>query len=56
MKIEEQLLKRSEKKCELCGSEDILSVYEVPPQTNNSMKNVFWYVGNVCRKLKRKKY
>lgn len=38
MKIEEQLLNRSEKKCELCGSEYNLSVYEVPPQTNNSVE------------------
>lgn len=36
MKLEEQLLKRSEHKCELCGSEDNLSVYEVPPQTQNT--------------------
>jgi len=36
MKLEEQLFKRSEHKCELCGSADILSIYEVPPQTQNT--------------------
>ncbi len=46
MKIEDQLLKRSEKKCELCASEDSLSVYEVPPQTNNSAEECVL----VCRK------
>jgi protein PhnA len=36
MKLEEQLFKRSGHKCELCGSEDHLSVYGVPPQTQNT--------------------
>lgn len=32
MKLEDRLLQRSEKKCELCGSETTLKVYEIPPQ------------------------
>ncbi len=33
MSIQDELLKRSEGKCELCGAEDNLSVYDVPPTT-----------------------
>ncbi len=36
MKLEEQLRERSENKCELCGSQENLSIYEVPPQTQNT--------------------
>lgn len=39
MKLEEQLLSRSENKCELCQSEETLKVYEVPPQTANTADN-----------------
>ncbi len=31
MSIEEKLIKRSESKCELCGANNNLSVYKVPP-------------------------
>jgi protein PhnA len=39
MKLEELLLNRSEKKCELCKSEDTLSVYEVPPASGANEEN-----------------
>ena len=35
MKLEEQLLKRSENKCELCGAGTSLKLYEIQPQQNN---------------------
>ena len=39
MKLEEQLMQRSENKCELCQSEDILKLYAVPPTTSNTAGN-----------------
>lgn len=39
MKLEEQLLKRSDAKCELCQSADPLKIYEVLPQSGSSPDN-----------------
>lgn len=39
MKLEEQLLKRSENKCELCLSGEPLKLYEVPPVSNANADN-----------------
>lgn len=39
MKFEEIILKRSENKCELCGSEQSVNVYEIPPQDKTSEAN-----------------
>jgi protein PhnA len=39
MKLEEQVLKRSENKCELCESAEALSLYEVPPQSSSNEDN-----------------
>ncbi|MDF1588557.1 MAG: PhnA domain-containing protein [Gammaproteobacteria bacterium] len=39
MTTKQTLLQRSESKCELCNSEDNLSVYEVPPNTNADPDN-----------------
>lgn len=39
MKLEEQLLKRSENQCELCGSGETLKLYEVPPQSSSNEDN-----------------
>lgn len=39
MKLEETLIKRSESKCELCKSEDNISVYEVPPASGTTEEN-----------------
>lgn len=35
MKLEEQLLERSGKKCELCQSASVLKMYEVPPSSQS---------------------
>ncbi|MGY0036777.1 hypothetical protein [Pedobacter sp. NJ-S-72] len=39
MKLEEQLLKRSENKCELCESAEALTLYEVLPQSSSNEDN-----------------
>jgi protein PhnA len=39
MKLEEQLIKRSEGKCELCGAAGNLQVYQVPPQEYSNEEN-----------------
>ena len=39
MKLEEELLQRSANKCELCGSTDKISVYEVQPQDTKNAEN-----------------
>jgi len=48
MSVEIELKKRSEGKCELCGSVENLSIYEVPPNYNGTVdKSVF--VCDVCK-------
>ncbi|SEB14370.1 phosphonoacetate hydrolase [Pedobacter hartonius] len=37
--LEEQLLQRSENKCELCQSGETLKLYAVPPQSANNVDN-----------------
>ncbi|WP_432713233.1 PhnA domain-containing protein [Pedobacter sp.] len=54
MKIEEQLLQRSEKKCELCGSEDNLSVYGVPPHTNPTLEECVMVCGKCLAQIEKK--
>jgi protein PhnA len=39
MKFEEIILNRSEHKCELCGSDQLVKIYEVPPQDKTSEAN-----------------
>lgn len=39
MKLEEQLLKRSEHLCELCGAKEDLKLYQVPPQDQSNEDN-----------------
>ncbi|MES2701037.1 MAG: PhnA domain-containing protein [Bacteroidota bacterium] len=39
MKLEEQLAKRSENKCELCSSDNKLKLYEVLPQDRQTEEN-----------------
>lgn len=39
MRLEEQLVKRSENKCELCQSGEPLKIYEVPPQSSSNEDN-----------------
>lgn len=54
MKLEEQLLNRSEKKCELCGSEDSLSVYEVPFKTNPAPEECVLVCGKCLAQIEKK--
>ena len=47
MSIEQELLNRSESKCELCSSQDELKVYEIPPSSDGSVdKSIL--VCNTC--------
>jgi len=39
MKLDDQLLKRSDNKCELCQGSDTLKIYEVLPQSNSNQDN-----------------
>ena len=48
MKFEETILNRSEHKCELCGSDQLVKVYEVPPQDKTSEANCI-AVCSVCQ-------
>ncbi|WP_316839512.1 PhnA domain-containing protein [Pedobacter gandavensis] len=54
MKLEEQLLSRSENKCELCQSEATLSVYEVPPQTANTADNCILICDKCLAQIEKK--
>ena len=54
MKLEELLLKRSEKKCELCQSENVLKLYEVTPQSGNNEDNCI-LICDKCRAQIEKK-
>ena len=36
MTLEDDLIARSDAKCELCGAEDALTVYEIPADSNGS--------------------
>lgn len=47
MKVEENLKKRSGNKCELCGAEEELSVYEVAPSDGSAEQSVL--VCGTCR-------
>jgi len=40
MSVEQELLQRSESKCELCGSDSKLSAYEVPPSDGTAAQSV----------------
>ncbi|WP_160715212.1 PhnA domain-containing protein [Chitinophaga solisilvae] len=54
MKLEEQLLERSNKKCELCQSGDSLQVYEVPPQSYSDPENCIMICGKCHTQIDRK--
>lgn len=47
MSIEKELHARSESKCELCGSTENLSVFEVPPNSNSSLDQSI-LICNIC--------
>jgi len=46
--LQEDLITRSENKCELCNSTDHLSVYEVPPTGNPNLENCIF----ICKTCK----
>jgi len=54
MKLEELLLERSENKCELCGSEGNLSIYEVPPQSQNTAEECVVTCGKCLAQIEKK--
>lgn len=54
MKLEELLLKRSENKCELCGAETALKLYEVGPQDRYNEDNCIM-ICNKCETQIEKK-
>ncbi|HJT75512.1 MAG TPA: PhnA domain-containing protein [Chitinophaga sp.] len=54
MKLEEQLLKRSEHKCELCGSDTALKLYEVPPQSNTDADNCIMICNKCLAQIEKK--
>jgi protein PhnA len=48
MSVEQELQARAESKCELCGAEDGLSVYDVPPTSDGSAEQAVLICGT-CR-------
>lgn len=54
MKLEEQLLKRSENQCELCGSGETLKLYEVPPQSSSNEDNCIMICEKCLAQIDRK--
>jgi len=40
MSIGQELLARSESKCELCSSTECLSIYDIPPEADGSAENI----------------
>src|SRR5690242_10155475 len=54
MKLEEQLLNRSDNKCEMCASSENLSVYEVPPKTQNTAEECVLVCGKCLAQIEKK--
>ncbi|MEQ1623798.1 MAG: PhnA domain-containing protein [Sediminibacterium sp.] len=54
MKLEAEILKRSENKCELCASTASVSVYEVPPQDKTSHDNCIAVCANCLSQIDKK--
>jgi protein PhnA len=54
MKLEEQLLKRSENKCELCATEASLSIYEVPYAPHKDEEGCFIICQNCLSQIDKK--
>jgi protein PhnA len=54
MKPEEQLLKRCEGKCELCGSVKALKLYEIPPQSGRDTDNCIMACDKCIAQLDKK--
>lgn len=54
MKLEAEILKRSDNKCELCASTASVSVYEVPPQDKTSQDNCIAVCANCLSQIDKK--
>ena len=54
MKLEAEILKRSENKCELCASTASVTVYEVPPQDKTSQDNCIATCANCLSQIDKK--
>ncbi len=54
MSLKDQLLARSEGKCELCGSANGLVVYEVPPQNSSTADNSMMICGKCLAQVEKK--
>jgi protein PhnA len=54
MKLEAEILKRSDNKCELCASTVSVSVYEVPPQDKTSQDNCIAVCANCLSQIDKK--
>jgi protein PhnA len=54
MKLEDQLLQRSGKQCELCQSGDNISMYEVPPQDRSNEDNTIMICNKCLAQIDKK--
>lgn len=54
MKLDAQLKQRSENKCELCGSETNLQVYEILPQTGSNEDNSIYICSKCVAQIDKK--
>jgi protein PhnA len=54
MKLEDQLIERSEKKCELCQAEGGLKVYEVAPQASTNEDNCILICNKCLAQIEKK--
>jgi protein PhnA len=54
MKLEDQLLQRSEKQCELCQSGDNIKMYEVPPQDQSNEENTIMICSKCLAQIDKK--
>ncbi len=54
MKLDAQLIQRSEGKCELCGSGNDLQVYEVPPYSDSNPDNNIYICSKCIAQINKK--
>lgn len=54
MKLEDQLLQRSGKQCELCQSGDHINMYEVPPQDRSNEENTIMICNKCLAQIDKK--
>lgn len=54
MKLDAQLIQRSEGKCELCGSDKDLQVYEVPPYSDSNPDNNIYICSKCLAQINKK--